>query len=144
MFTQISDDIVNQYLEEIAEDPLGIKWVKKEKRRAGERDIWVLRTQILASILTFVIIIGGIGTYLFLTNERARQLVFDPTFTSTFTPTLTPTATLGVTPTPSSTPELSPTPSPTIRATVTPGRIDVPPEPTSLYRVNDEPITENV
>lgn len=111
----------------------GIEWVRKTRRRAGERDSLYLRIYVwsgVIGILAAIVIIGGLIVW---NTPSLRGIIFAPTWTPTFTPTLTPTSTPGFTPTPSPTPELTLTPSPTIDPEIPEGRIDAPPEPTRIY-----------
>jgi tetratricopeptide (TPR) repeat protein len=114
-----------------------IEWVHKEKNRLGERDIWVLRSQIGAGILAVLLVLGVAG-WLAVTNvPQLRQVVFAATRSPTLTPSNTPTYTPGFTPTPSATLDTTQfptyTPSATIPATFTPqGNLQVTPRPTEL------------
>jgi tetratricopeptide (TPR) repeat protein len=114
-----------------------IEWIRKEKGRAGERDIIGLRLQIAAAVLGALIVIGGIGLLVVYNVPEVRRVVFAATRTPTLTPSNTPTATPGFTPTPSATLDTTRfptyTPSPTIPFTLTPfGNINVTPRPTEL------------
>jgi len=98
-----------------------VKWVSKEKNRAGEREIWALRSQIGAAIATFLVIIVAISAVVVSNSPEIQLIVFGASPTPrlpTSTPTNTPTNTPGFTPTPSPTkdftkePTFTPTPSP--------------------------------
>lgn len=95
----------------------GVTWVRKTKRRAGERDAMVLRLYIGAGVAAALIGLFIVGALVVLNNPELRGIVFAPTWTISPTPlppSNTPTPTAGVTPTPSQTPELTYTPSPTV------------------------------
>jgi tetratricopeptide (TPR) repeat protein len=114
-----------------------IEWIRKDKARAGERDILTLRLQIAGAVTGVLLVLGIIGTLIVLNVPEARRLVFAPTRTPTLTPSNTPTATPGITPTPSPTLDTTRfptyTPSATIPLTLTPfGRLDATPRPTAL------------
>jgi tetratricopeptide (TPR) repeat protein len=114
-----------------------IEWIRKEKGRAGERDIIGLRLQIAAAVAGAAIVIGLIGLFIVYNVPEVRRVVFVATRTPTLTPSNTPTATPGFTPTPSATLDTTRfptyTPSPTIPFTLTPlGNINVTPRPTEL------------
>jgi len=126
------DEIVRQY-QRTPDRIEGIEWVRKTRRRAGERDSLYLRIYVWSGalgILAAILIIGGLIVW---NTPSLRGIVFAPTWTPTFTPTLTPTNTPGFTPTPSPTPELTLTPSPTIDPDIVQGQIDAPPLPTRIY-----------
>ncbi len=119
----------------------GAKWVHKTRNRAGERDIYVLRAQVAAVVVTVLVLLGIGGTLFVLNNEDARAILFAPTPTMTFTPTMTPTSTPGLTPTPSPTPRLTLTPSPTVPAALPTYDPYAPPRPTDIYpRVESQPL----
>lgn len=92
-----------------------IKWVHKTKRRAGERDIWKWRGQVLGAVVGFLLVFVGLPTAIFLSTPEGQKVVFAPTWTLSPTPTFTPTNTPGITPTPSSVPETTYTPTPTFQ-----------------------------
>lgn len=113
-----------------------VEWRRKNKRRAGERDVWTLRLQVGAAIVAFLVVVGGLGALLVATNPDVQKAVLEPTRvppTLTPTSTLTPTATLGVTPTFSPTPELTYTPSPTLDPLIPTGHPQIQPRPTDYY-----------
>ncbi|MBC7813626.1 MAG: tetratricopeptide repeat protein [Burkholderiales bacterium] len=123
--------IVREYIQPPAAP--GVKWVKKNSRRAGEADVVYLRMQIAGGVLAFLVVLGIVGFIIIWNNPELRGIVFAPTHTPTFTPTYTPTSTPGVTPTPSPTPRVSPTPSPTIPPEIEAADPFVVPRPTALY-----------
>lgn len=132
--SQQADQLAQAYLQaQLGQNSLGFEWKRKNRGRAGERDILVFRTQIAAAVTAGLIILAFIGVIAVLNVPSLRVAVLEPTETLTPTPTLTPTNTPGVTPTFSPEPEESPTASPTLSLSVTPGRIDVPPVPTEVY-----------
>jgi tetratricopeptide (TPR) repeat protein len=119
----------------------GAQWVHKTRNRAGERDIYVLRAQVAAAVVTILVLLGIGGTLFVLNNEDARAILFAPTPTMTFTPTMTPTSTPGLTPTPSPTPRLTLTPSPTVPPALPTYNPYAPPRPTDIYpRVESQPL----
>lgn len=93
--------------------PKKINWVKKQKNRAGEREIWILRSQIGAAIATFLVIIATVGIVA-VNNSPEIQLVLFGASPTPRLPTATPTNT------PTNTPGFTPTPSPTVDFTVNP------------------------
>jgi tetratricopeptide (TPR) repeat protein len=108
--------VVNEYLSAPKTYP-GITWVRKSRRRAGERDSLYLRMYIAAGVGVALIALFIVGALVVVNNPELRGIVFAPTWTLSPTPappTNTPTPTPGVTPTPSATPELTYTPSPTV------------------------------
>lgn len=113
--------------------PSDVKWVHKNRRRAGEGDIIVLRLYITAAVVGMLIILGVVGTIVVLTNEDLRSIVFAPTGTPTHTPTVTATFTPGFTPTPSATPRVSPTPSATVEPSVPTANPYEPLDATDVY-----------
>jgi tetratricopeptide (TPR) repeat protein len=122
--------VVREYTVPIS-DP--VKWVHKTRRRAGERDVLLLRVYIAAAVIGALLVVGG-GLFLFVTtNPDARSVLFAPTPTMTYTPTITPSPTPGLTPTPSPTPALTLTPSPTVPSNIPTSNPYVPPTPTSIY-----------
>ena len=125
---------VQAYLETAsAPAPGGVNWVRKSKRRAGERDALYLRLKIAGAVVGFLVMLGVVGTLVVANDPQLRGVIFAPTWTPSPTATLTPTPTPGYTPTPSATPETSPTPSPTVNPSITPGSIDAPPQATRIY-----------
>jgi tetratricopeptide (TPR) repeat protein len=135
---ELAEEIAQAYLATIQpETESRVNWVRKTRGRAGEREIILLRLQVGAAIVTFLILVFG-GAALAVSNSPEAQLVLfgaSPTpRPPTSTPTNTPTQTPGFTPTPSPTRDFTNeptfTPSPTILPTITPGRIELTPEPT--------------
>lgn len=116
-----ADKKIQAYLQQTFEDIAGIQWVQKNRNRAGEREITVLRLQIATGVITFLLVIGLMGFAAVLNIPEVRELIFAPTWTVSPTPTFTPTNTPGVTPTPSPTLPVTPTPTPTLPFYVTPG-----------------------
>lgn len=110
-----------------------VNWVRKGRRRAGERDALYLRLKIAGAVVGLLAALGIVGGLIVANDPQLRGVVFAPTWTPSPTATLTPTPTPGYTPTPSATPEISPTASPTIDPSITPGSIDAPPLPTRIY-----------
>jgi len=111
-----ADPIVREYLAPPKGYP-GVTWVRKSARRAGERDVVVLRLYVAGGVAAALIGLFVVGALVVLNNPELRGIVFAPTWTISPTPappTNTPTPTPGVTPTPSPTPELTYTPSPTV------------------------------
>jgi tetratricopeptide (TPR) repeat protein len=111
-----------------------ITWTPKKRRRAGERDALIFRTQVaLGTIVTLAVVVGSIVGLLLLTPE-GQMVLLGPTSTLTVTPSITPSPTFGATPTPSATPELTSTPSPTPPGQLTPADLfNLPPTPTDIY-----------
>ena len=138
------DDLLREYrLTYEAVD--STEWVRKTRRRAGERDSLYLRLYMIGGVAGVLLVLGIIGTVIVLNDPGLRGVVFAPTWTPSFTPTLTPTNTPGFTPTPSPTPELTLTPSPTIDPAIPRGDINAPPVPTSPYPpVNNRLISDAV
>jgi tetratricopeptide (TPR) repeat protein len=125
--------------------PSDVKWVHKNRRRAGEGDIIVLRLYVTAAVIGLLIVLGVVGTIVVLTNDDLRSLVLAPTGTATHTPTVTSTFTPGFTPTPSATPRVSPTPSATVAPSVPTSNPYVPPQATSIYPpVLEKPIEDSI
>lgn len=124
---------VQAYLETASAPAGGVNWVRKSRRRAGERDALYLRLKIAGAVVGFLAVLGIVGTLVVANDPQLRGVIFAPTWTPSPTATLTPTPTPGYTPTPSATPETSPTPSPTVDPSITPGSIDAPPQPTRIY-----------
>lgn len=126
------DTILREY--RLAPDKIEqVEWVRKTRRRAGERDSLYLRIAVVGSAAGILVILGIIGAIILATNPEAQRTVFGSSATPSFTPSTTPTNTPGFTPTPSPTPALTLTPSPTIPAAIHQGSIDTPPEPTRIY-----------
>lgn len=132
--TQVGDELAQSYLSSVlgSYDP-GFEWKRKNRNRAGEREIMVFRAQIAAAVVAVLAIVGVIAGLVILNVPSVRVAMLEPTATLTPTPTLTPTNTPGVTPTFSPEPELTYTPSPTLNPSVTPGSIIDPPDPTDVY-----------
>ncbi|MBZ0295468.1 MAG: hypothetical protein K8L99_23110, partial [Anaerolineae bacterium] len=126
------DAILREY--RLAPDKIEqVQWVKKTRRRAGERDSLYLQMVVLGGIAGILVIAGIIGAIVLATNPDAQRTVFGVSATPSFTPSATPTNTPGFTPTPSPTPALTLTPSPTVPASIAQGSIDAPPAPTRIY-----------
>lgn len=90
-----------------------ISWDKKTKGRAGEREIWVLRTQIGTAVAVFGAIVLTVLAVIVNNSPQVQLVLFgaSPTPrppTATATPTLTPR------------PDINPTATPTIDFTVEP------------------------
>ncbi len=133
-----AEAIIQQVLvQEAAEPP--IEWVHKEKRRAGEREVIVLRLQVFAGIVAFILVLGVIGYGIILSSPEAQVAVFGASPTPTFTPTLSPTPTIGITPTPSPTSDVTLTPSPTIDSFIEAGSEFQAPRPTEVYILPEAP-----
>ncbi len=108
------ENLVTAYLEnEYTFD--NINWVHKTKRRAGERDIWQWRAQVLGIATAFLLIFVALPALIFVSTPEGQKIVFAPTWTQSPTPTFTPTNTPGITPTPSSVPNVTLTPTPTFQ-----------------------------
>lgn len=139
---QAAEDVVRAFT--AAQQHYGdIRWLHKTRNRAGERDVYVLRAQIAAVVVTVLALLGIGGTLFVLNNEDARAVLFAPTPTMTFTPTMTPTSTPGLTPTPSPTPRLTLTPSPTLPAALPTYNPYAPPRPTDIYPRVDSQVLRN-
>ena len=123
--------IIEQYLDSL--ETTEIEWVRKEKRRAGERDIIVLRLQVASAVIAFLLVFGGAAVVFVANSPEAQRVLFVPTNTVTPSPTSTSTSTPGFTPTPSPTSEVTLTPSPTINPSITPGNPTIQPRATELY-----------
>lgn len=129
---QSVDEILRQY--RLSSEKIeNLRWTRKSKGRAGERDTLVLRLYVIGGVIGVLLVIGIIGTVVVLNNPRLRGIVFAPTWTPSYTPSVTPTNTPGFTPTPSPTPRLTLTPSPTVPPNIQKGDINAPPVPTRLY-----------
>jgi tetratricopeptide (TPR) repeat protein len=129
-----ADGIVREYLAPLPGYP-GVTWIRKTRRRAGERDVVVLRLYVAAGVATILIALFAISALVVLNNPELRGIVFAPTWTISPTPappTNTPTPTPGVTPTASPTPELTYTPSPTVPPEI-PNGAQVASAPTLIY-----------
>lgn len=139
------DALVRDYLAPPEGYP-GIKWARKTKGRAGERDSLVLRLYVAGAVAAVLVVVFIVGALIVLNNPGARAVLFAPTSTPSRTPappTLTFTPTAGVTPTPSPTPELTLTPSPTVPPNIPRGN-DAP-APTAIYPpVAERPIRDAI
>jgi len=128
------EDLVNDYV--ASEHKFeNITWVHKEKRRAGERDIWQWRAQVFGIVTGLLLVFVGLPIAIFLSTPEGQKVVFAPTWTLSPTPTFTPTNTPGITPTPSSVPNATFTPTPTFQLRGVEDDLDlnVTPEPTGVY-----------
>ena len=113
-------------------------WVKKEKGRAGESDIWRLRAQIWGLVGAFILTLAIVAAIVLSTEEAQRVIFNRRTLVPSRTPTNTPTFTPGFTPTPTATLDSTRfpthTPSATIPLTLSPvGRPNATPRPTQRY-----------
>lgn len=132
-----AEAIIRAYQLQTEEDRFS--WTQKKRGRVGEREITVLRLQILGALFG-ILAIGGIIGLVALANSPTVRVIFQgtdvPTSTQTPTATNTPTNTPGLTATPSPTRNFTEeptfTPSPTIFPSITPGRIEITPVPTGL------------
>ena len=104
--------------EELQKPTSQVKWVRKTKGRAGERDIWVLRGYIAAGSLVAIAILCTASYFVVANTPPLAAVVFAPTATLTFTPTHTSTPTPGLTPTPSPTPRVAPPATATVPVSV--------------------------
>lgn len=137
-----ADVFLRQYMQPL---PADVKWTHKTRRRAGEGDVVVLRLQITAAVIGFLIVLGIVGTFIVLTNDDLRSIVLAPTSTPTHTPTVTPTATPGFTPTPSVTPRVSPQPTATIEPEIPTANPYQPPQVTPVYPpVFEKPVLDAI
>jgi tetratricopeptide (TPR) repeat protein len=128
------DTVVRDYLAPLEGYP-DVKWVKKTRGRAGDRDALVLRAYIGGGVLGILIVVLVIGWTIVWNTPELRGIVFAPTPLPTRTPlppsaTYTPTA--GATPTASPTPKLTLTPSPTVPPQIPNGAVS-PPKATDIY-----------
>lgn len=135
--TQLQDEVDAMIQEYLAsrETPPTIQWVQKTKGRAGERDIWGLRSVIAGGVAASVVVFLIVGYIIVWNTPALRGIVFVPTPTLTYTPrppTATATATPGDTPTPSATPKLTLTPSATVPPQIPNGNV-APPLPTKVF-----------
>jgi len=113
--------------------PSDVRWSKKSKGRAGERDIWVLRGYVTAGVVAAMLVTCGLLYFVVTSNNIVigpNGIAFNPTKTPTPTVTLTPTP--GVTPTPSATPRIAPRASATIPP-LAPTADVYSPEATAIY-----------
>ncbi|MCC6616741.1 MAG: tetratricopeptide repeat protein [Anaerolineae bacterium] len=107
-----AEPVVQEYQLPLPDD---VRWSKKSKGRAGERDIWLLRGYVTGGIVAALLVSCGILYFVVTSNNIVigpNGIAFNPTRTPIPTMTLTPTP--GVTPTPSPTPRIAPRPSATI------------------------------
>lgn len=118
----------------------GVSWTRKARRRAGEREITILRLQVAAAVGVFLAVVATVLVLAVLNVPQVRVAILGASATPrppTRTPTNTPTNTPGFTPTPSPTRDFTRqptfTPSATVNPFITPGRIEVTPRPTELY-----------
>lgn len=130
-------EIARAYLEPV---DAGVSWTRKARRRAGEREITILRLQVAAAVSVFLAIVATVLVLAVLNVPQVRVAILGASATPrppTRTPTNTPTNTPGFTPTPSPTRDFTRqptfTPSATVNPFITPGRIEVTPRPTELY-----------
>jgi tetratricopeptide (TPR) repeat protein len=135
-------DIIAPYTQP-QDSATNVEWVHKDKNRIGERDIWVLRSQIAAGVLAALLVLGVVGWFVINNVPEVRRVVFAATRAPSLTPSNTPTYTPGFTPTPSATLDTTQfptyTPSATIPATFTPqGNLEATARPTEL-EVPDQP-----
>ncbi|MBE0689367.1 MAG: hypothetical protein IH587_04515, partial [Anaerolineae bacterium] len=110
-----------------------VRWSKKSKGRAGERDILLLRGYMTAGAVAAMLVVCGILYFVVSSNNIVigpNGIAFNPTKTPTPTMTLTPTP--GVTPTPSATPRIAPRPNATI-APLAPTANVYSPQATAIY-----------
>lgn len=129
---QQADEVLRKY--RLADYRIeNVRWVRKTRQRAGERDTLYFRLIVAGGLVGVLLVIGLLGTVIVLNNPELRGIVFAPTWTLTPTATVTPTPTPGFTPTPSPTPELTLTPSPTVPPNIPRGDINAPPGPTRIY-----------
>jgi len=128
------EQLVNEYI--ASEHKFdNINWVHKDKRRAGERDIWQWRAQVFGAVVGFLLVFIGLPTGIFLSTPEGQKIVFAPTWTLSPTFTFTPTNTPGITPTPSSVPNATFTPTPTFQLVGLEDELDLnlTPTPTDVY-----------
>jgi tetratricopeptide (TPR) repeat protein len=104
--------------EELQTPASAVKWVRKTKGRAGERDIWVLRGYVAAGSLVAIALLCTASYFVVANTPPLAAVVFAPTATLTFTPTHTSTPTPGLTPTPSPTPRVAPPATATVPVSV--------------------------
>lgn len=112
-----------------------VKWVKKYKDRAGERDVWLLRAVVGIATLAAITLLCSLGLTILSTNFGISiggigGVAFN--FTPSFTPTMTMTPTPGSTPTPSVTPAV-PAPATATIPPAAPTANLYDPAPTSVY-----------
>ncbi len=101
--------------------PQGVRWVKKEKNRAAENEIVVVRLAAATAFLTFIVLPLGVVGYVIYNTPFFQGLLQGESFVAQVR-TLTPTPTPPTTPT--NTPGFTPTASPT--ATPPPENANVP------------------
>ena len=135
---QLAEQIAQQYLVSRAASHQ-INWEKKNKRRAGEREITILRLQIAAAAAAFLFAVFGVLAVVVSNNPAAQRILFGASETP-IPPTRTPipsfTPTIGITPTPSPTRDTTAEPTLTFTPTVDPFILPRPrelsPQPTDI------------
>ena len=139
---KVADSVVRAYL---APPPAALKWVRKTRGRAGERDALVYRMYVAGGVLGVIVVLLVASLIVVNTNDDLRGVVYGPSATPTLVPTATYTPTPGITPTPSATPRLTLTPSPTVPAMIQTSDPYIPPRATSVYpALFDRPLIEAV
>lgn len=126
------ENLVNDYLASEYQFE-NTKWVRKTKRRAGERDIWKWRGQVFGVITSVLLLFVGLPAMIFISTPEGQKILYAPTHTQTATFTFTPSHTPGITPTSSSTPNITFTPTPAFQLRGVEGRRDLTPVPTDAY-----------
>ncbi len=123
-------DMIREAISRIDQVPLPlpdaddrIDWQRKEKGRTGEREIWILRSQIAAAVGTFSAIVLGAIIFAISNSPEVQLALFGASETprpptATSTPTLTPRPDINPTQTP--TPDF--TANPTFTPSPTPGQ----------------------
>ncbi len=121
-------------------NPDGIEWVKKERNRAGENEILLVRAAVATSLFTFIGVPLIVLSVIAWNTPLVQSIIRDDgpnilvrTLTPTPTPPTTPTNTPGFTPTPSITPTPIPenagiptiTPTPTVLGILRAGNPDI-------------------
>jgi tetratricopeptide (TPR) repeat protein len=132
------ENLVNDYLASEYQFE-NTKWIRKTKRRAGERDIWKWRGQVFGVIASVLLLFVGLPAMIFISTPEGQKVLYAPTHTQTATFTFTPSHTPGITPTPSSVPNVTFTPTPTFQIRGIEGQLDlnVSPVPTEAYAPGD-------
>ncbi len=146
-----AEGVAQNYLDSL-DDPSPVEWVKKERRRAGEREFLILRLQITLGVLAVGFVLGVVALIFISTNPEAQAIVFGASRTPSRTPTRTPTPTPGFTLTPSPTRDFTREPtftsSPTLSGSLTPAAdIRRTPRPTEINYLDElpaRPIVESV
>ena len=124
-----------------------IDWKRKEKGRTGEREIWILRTQIGAALGVFGAIVLSLIVFTVSNSPEVQLVLFGASETpipasATPTPSLTPRPNINPTETPTvdftANPTFTPTPTPDVRIDAWPlDQFNTPefvsPTPTDLY-----------